>query len=117
MLLSNVSAGVSDEKSSSPTSSQKQFGSPEFPASLAKLNELKVLRSWHNFPMCGRYRLSRRKQIVEEYFDSVSEEPDWTPRYNVAPTQSVPIIRQNPNEPHRELLLASWGLVPSWAKD
>jgi len=67
--------------------------------------------------MCGRYRLSRRKQIVEEYFDSVSEEPDWTPRYNVAPTQSVPIIRQNPKEPRRELSLARWGLVPSWAKD
>jgi hypothetical protein len=27
----------------------------------------------HNFPMCGRYRLSRRKQVVEEYFDSVSQ--------------------------------------------
>ena len=32
--------------------------------------------------MCGRYRLSRRKQIIEEYFDSVSEEQDWSPRYN-----------------------------------
>jgi hypothetical protein len=31
----------------------------------------------HNLPMCGRYRLSRRKQIVEEYFESVSDEPDW----------------------------------------
>ena len=67
--------------------------------------------------MCGRYRLSPRKQIVEEYFDSVSEEPDWTPRYNVAPTQSVPIIRQNLKEPHRELSLARWGLIPSWSKD
>ena len=67
--------------------------------------------------MCGRYRLSRRKQIVEEYFDSVSEEPDWTPRYNIAPTQSAPIIRQNPKEPRRELSLARWGLVPSWSKD
>jgi len=67
--------------------------------------------------MCGRYRLSRRKQIVEEYFASTSEEQEWEPRYNIAPTQSVPIIRQNPKEPHRELSLARWGLVPSWAKD
>jgi putative SOS response-associated peptidase YedK len=67
--------------------------------------------------MGGRYRLSRRKQIVEEYFDSVSEEPDWTPRYNIASTQSVPIIRQNPKERRRELSLARRGLVPSWAKD
>jgi putative SOS response-associated peptidase YedK len=67
--------------------------------------------------MCGRYRLSRRKQIIEEYFGSVSGEDDWTPRYNIAPTQSVPVIRQNPEEPRRELSLLRWGLIPSWAKD
>jgi putative SOS response-associated peptidase YedK len=67
--------------------------------------------------MCGRYRLSRRKQLVEEYFDSVSDEPDWSPRFNVAPTQPVPVIRQHPMEPVRELSLMRWGLVPSWARD
>jgi putative SOS response-associated peptidase YedK len=67
--------------------------------------------------MCGRYRLSRRKQIIEEHFDSVSGEEDWSPRYNVAPTQLVPIIRQNPKEPVRQLSLVRWGLIPSWAKD
>ena len=49
--------------------------------------------------MCGRYRLSRRKQLVEEYFDTaVSGEEDWNPRYNIAPTQPIPVIRQNPKE-------------------
>lgn len=67
--------------------------------------------------MCGRYRLSRRKQILEEHFDSVSGMEDWSPRYNIAPTQSVPVIRQNPKEPVRELSLFRWGLVPRWAKD
>ena len=67
--------------------------------------------------MCGRYRLSRRKQLVEEYFDCSSDEPDWNPRYNIAPTQPVPVIRQNPKEPIRELSLMKWGLVPHWAKD
>src|SRR5208282_3493188 len=67
--------------------------------------------------MCGRYRLSRRKQLVDEYFDTVSDEPDWTPRYNVAPTQPVPVIRQNPKEPIRQLSLMKWGLIPHWAKD
>jgi putative SOS response-associated peptidase YedK len=46
--------------------------------------------------MCGRYRLSRRKQVVEEYFESApeeSEEEDWGPRYNIAPTQTVATIR------------------------
>jgi putative SOS response-associated peptidase YedK len=67
--------------------------------------------------MCGRYRLSRRKQLVEEHFDTVSDEPAWTPRYNIAPTQPVPVIRQNPKEPRRELSLMRWGLIPLWAKD
>jgi putative SOS response-associated peptidase YedK len=48
----------------------------------------------HNLLVCGRYRLSRRKQMIEEYFGSVSSEDDWNPRYNIAPTQSVPVIRR-----------------------
>jgi len=67
--------------------------------------------------MCGRYRLSRRKQIIEEHFDVVSGEEDWRPRYNVAPTQPVPSIRQHPKERRRELSLVRWDLIPSWAKD
>ena len=66
--------------------------------------------------MCGRYRLSRRKKVIEEYFDAFGDE-DWSPRYNIAPTQPVPIIRQNPKEPVREMSLVRWGLIPSWSKD
>jgi putative SOS response-associated peptidase YedK len=67
--------------------------------------------------MCGRYRLSRRKQLVQEYFDCDTWDEGWSPRYNIAPTQSVPVIRQNPKEPIRELSLMQWGLIPYWAKD
>ena len=67
--------------------------------------------------MCGRYRLSRRKQIIEEHFDAISGGEDWSPRYNIAPTQPIPVVRQNPKEPVRELSLLRWGLIPSWAKD
>jgi putative SOS response-associated peptidase YedK len=62
--------------------------------------------------MCGRYRLSRRKQLVEEYFDCDSDEPDWSSRYNIAPTQPIAVIRQNRKEPVRELSLIRWGLGP-----
>ena len=72
---------------------------------------------WHNLKMCGRYRLSRRKQLIEEYFDSAPWDDDWNPRYNIAPTQPVPVIRQHPKEPVRQLSLMRWGLIPSWAKD
>jgi putative SOS response-associated peptidase YedK len=67
--------------------------------------------------VCGRYKLSRRKQLVEEYFDSVSGEEEWTPRYNIAPTQPIPVIRQDPTEPIRKLSMMRWGLIPSWSKD
>ena len=36
-------------------------------------------------------------------------EDDWNPRYNIAPTQPIPVIRQNPKEPVRELSLMKWG--------
>lgn len=61
--------------------------------------------------------MSRRKQILEEHFGADFGELDWTPRYNIAPTQPVPVIRQHPKEAHRVLSLMRWGLIPSWAKD
>ena len=68
--------------------------------------------------MCGRYRLSRRKEILAEYFEAdLSDFDDWQPRYNIAPTQPVPVIRQHPKGPRRVLSLMRWGLIPSWAKD
>jgi len=67
--------------------------------------------------MCGRYRLSRRKQIIEEHFDCNPWEDDWSPRYNIAPTQSVPVIRRHPKEAVREISRMGWGLIPNWARD
>jgi len=66
--------------------------------------------------MCGRYRLSRKKQVIEEHFAASGDE-DWGPRWNIAPTQPIPVIRQNPREPVRELSLIRWGLIPSWVRD
>jgi putative SOS response-associated peptidase YedK len=67
--------------------------------------------------MCGRFRLSRRKQIIEEHFDTADWQDDWSPRFNIAPTQQVPVIRQHPKEPVRQISTMRWGLVPHWAKD
>src|ERR1700756_2153011 len=67
--------------------------------------------------MCGRYRLSRRKQIIEEYFEIAPWDEDWSPRYNIAPTQPVPVIRQHPKEPVRQISTMRWGLIPHWSKD
>ena len=67
--------------------------------------------------MCGRYRLSRRKEIIEEHFHCDPWDEDWNPRYNIAPTQPVPVIRQHPKEPVRQISTMRWGLIPHWAKD
>jgi putative SOS response-associated peptidase YedK len=67
--------------------------------------------------MCGRFRVSRRKQIIQEYFDCDPWDDDWSPRYNIAPTQPVPVIRQHPKASVRQLSLMKWGLIPHWAKD
>ncbi len=61
--------------------------------------------------------MSRRKQIIEEYFDTTPWEHDWNPRFNIAPTQPVPVIRQHPKEPIRQISTMGWGLVPHWAQD
>lgn len=42
---------------------------------------------------------------------------DWNPRFNIAPTQPVPVVRQHPKEPVRQIARMGWGLVPYWAKD
>lgn len=64
----------------------------------------------------GRYRLSRRKQILAEHFDAPFDD-DWEPRYNIAPNQPVPVVRQHPKEPVRQFSTMKWGLIPHWAKD
>jgi putative SOS response-associated peptidase YedK len=66
--------------------------------------------------MCGRYRLARKKEILAETFD-VDNDVEWSPRYNVAPSQNVPIVRQDASQPSRSISLARWGLIPFWAKD
>jgi putative SOS response-associated peptidase YedK len=65
--------------------------------------------------MCGRYRLSRRKQLLAEYFDAEYSDLDWEPRYNIAPTQPVATVRQI--GAGRMLSNMRWGLIPYWAKD
>jgi putative SOS response-associated peptidase YedK len=64
--------------------------------------------------MCGRYRLTSVERI-EEALEAEELEEFLTPRYNIAPSQKVPIVRQHGGR--RTLGLARWGLVPFWARD
>jgi putative SOS response-associated peptidase YedK len=42
---------------------------------------------------------------------------EWAPRFNIAPTDNVPVIRQHSTKPNRVFSLMRWGLIPFWAKD
>jgi putative SOS response-associated peptidase YedK len=66
--------------------------------------------------MCGRYTLSTRAEVIAEMF-GVATVPEVEPRYNIAPTQSVPIVRVAPEGSGRALEFVHWGLIPSWADD
>lgn len=91
--------------------------------------------------MCGRFSLSSSAEMIGRLFDVDAVPAELLgPRYNVAPTQPVLVLRgrlepepstaRQPAEGSggaearsktpafaRELTLMRWGLVPSWAKD
>lgn len=66
--------------------------------------------------MCGRYRLTRHREIVEEHFGLEIEE-EMPPRFNIAPSQPVATIRQDRDRPVRRFGWMKWGLIPYWAKE
>jgi putative SOS response-associated peptidase YedK len=68
--------------------------------------------------MCGRFTLRAPASLVAEQF-ALFDAPPFEPRYNIAPTQPVVVVRQAGVEASipRELVWLRWGLVPSWAQD
>ncbi len=71
--------------------------------------------------MCGRYTLSNPRgsfsetpEIDARFLAEFVETGGVEPRYNIAPTQDVPVIT---NEGARRIERMRWGLVPFWAKD
>ena len=60
--------------------------------------------------MCGRFTLRARLQDLLAELD-LQAALEFAPRYNIAPTQVVPIVTGS------GALFARWGLVPSWAQD
>jgi putative SOS response-associated peptidase YedK len=66
--------------------------------------------------MCGRFVLMTPGKDLAERF-GLEEAPDLDPRYNIAPTQMVAVIRLDQDTAQRRLVLVKWGLIPFWAKD
>lgn len=64
--------------------------------------------------MCGRYTLTVDPAELREMLELGEFPPDWQPRYNIAPTQAVPVVTSDED---RKVELFHWGLIPSWSKD
>ena len=64
--------------------------------------------------MCGRYTITSAPEAIRALF-RYEERPNFPPRYNVAPTQPISIVRLH--EGKRQFALVRWGLLPSWVKD
>ncbi|MGG6293069.1 SOS response-associated peptidase [Leptolyngbya sp. AN02str] len=66
--------------------------------------------------MCGRYTQTASGQRLAETF-RLADEPDMPARYNIAPTQTIAVVRMLAEEPAPQLAFMHWGLIPSWSKD
>jgi len=65
--------------------------------------------------MCGRFVTVIPYEELKQIFDLVESQTRLEPRYNVAPTQQVAVVRSTGE--HNVLTPMRWGLIPSWAKD
>lgn len=65
--------------------------------------------------MCARYSLTRPDGAIAELF-GVAEAPNFSARWNIAPTQTAPVVIEGPRGVRR-VAFRRWGLVPSWAAD
>jgi putative SOS response-associated peptidase YedK len=64
--------------------------------------------------MCGRFVITSAPEALRQAF-GYAEQPNFPARYNIAPTQPVPVIVQDLKGRHFRLM--RWGLIPSWVKD
>ena len=64
--------------------------------------------------MCGRYTITSAPEAIRALF-RYPEQPNFPARYNIAPTQPIPVVRLENGERH--FALVRWGLIPSWVKD
>ena len=66
--------------------------------------------------MCGRYALYAPHARLRERFDLQEELWDFPPRFNIAPSAMLPVVREEAGGVRR-LVWARWGLTPAWAKE
>jgi putative SOS response-associated peptidase YedK len=68
--------------------------------------------------MCGRFAITLPPEAVRAFFAYI-EQPNFPPRYNIAPTQPIPIVTAEPHSggAARHFTLMRWGFLPGFVKD
>ncbi len=66
--------------------------------------------------MCGRFTLTVSMETLAEIFD-VEATGLSNSRFNIAPTQSIAVIRKLSGDAGHQLDNLCWGLIPRWSKD
>src|ERR1700731_945304 len=64
--------------------------------------------------MCGRFVITSPPAALRLIFGYI-EQPNFPPRYNIAPTQPIPVVIVENGIRHFRLM--RWGLLPAWVKD
>jgi putative SOS response-associated peptidase YedK len=64
--------------------------------------------------MCGRFVITSPPDALRRIFDYV-QQPNFPPRFNISPTQPIPVVIIEQNVRHFRLM--RWGLIPAWVKD
>jgi putative SOS response-associated peptidase YedK len=64
--------------------------------------------------MCGRFVITSPPAALRQVF-GYFEQPNFPPRFNIAPTQPVPVVIIENGIRHFRLM--RWGFLPAWVKD
>ncbi len=64
--------------------------------------------------MCGRFTITLESAFFQQELDLGNLPSEWVPRYNAAPGQPIPVVKEAKS---RDVTMLRWGLVPHWATD
>jgi putative SOS response-associated peptidase YedK len=66
--------------------------------------------------MCGRYKLTATWAEIHRLYN-LTNSVNLQPRYNIAPSQEIAVVRYDMDKKSRALAMLHWGLIPPWSKD
>jgi putative SOS response-associated peptidase YedK len=61
--------------------------------------------------MCWRHTITKEPEVIEKRFGASFSAGAFSPRYNAAPSQTLPVIL---NSAPKAITLLPWGLKPPW---